>query len=277
MKIKDAFAILGVSEHATNDEIKSAYRARAKQYHPDVNNSQTAKSDFELVQSAYAVINAYLLYKHSPTNDNTHTQKNTKRTYKHSKQAKKQWFEARIQYDIAAFKSSKRFVVSQIIACLAGIVAIGMCIDNFAARTQHYEPIQHIEIPQNFNEIKNYAWKELYIIAQDRKISVSPLHIRLLQNSIYLKFENTPFLQQITRIQHTGAKPYTDIEFYNFYNDAFWVIVILLCCGMVMFVYHAKTIWYYTIIRFYNLYALPLIIVFVVFGEARVFRLLGII
>jgi len=109
------------------------------------------------------------------------------------------------------------------------------------------------------------------------KSLLSEFGLELLQKTTYLKISNTPFLQQIIQIQTTNTQPYTNIDFYNFYNDAFWVIVILLCGGMSMYVFRTKSVGYYSIIRFYNLYCIPLVIVFVLFGEARILRLIGVI
>ena len=36
--MQDPYRVLGVSPQATDDEVKQAYRALAKKYHPDVNN-----------------------------------------------------------------------------------------------------------------------------------------------------------------------------------------------------------------------------------------------
>lgn len=278
MKIRDAFKILNISEDASPEEIKKAYRQKVKQFHPDVNSSDNAQSEFEFIQSAYTLIQAYLQYKESEYTDEPSLQKSKrKKRYTQSKAAKKQWFDARIQYDISVFKHSKKFILSRIIAILGCIISFGICIDHFSVPIDNYKPIQHIEVPANFNEIENYAWKDVYIIAQNRNISVSPLQLELLQKTTYLKISNTPFLQQIIQIQTTNTQPYTNIDFYNFYNDAFWVIVILLCGGMSMYVFRTKSVGYYSIIRFYNLYCIPLVIVFVLFGEARILRLIGVI
>jgi molecular chaperone DnaJ len=53
---KDYYEILGVSKNATQDEIKSAYRKLALQYHPDRNKSPEAEGRFREMSEAYAVL-----------------------------------------------------------------------------------------------------------------------------------------------------------------------------------------------------------------------------
>ena len=56
-KSKDYYKILGVSRHASDKEIKSAYRKLARKYHPDVNpGDKQAEDRFKEIGEAYEVI-----------------------------------------------------------------------------------------------------------------------------------------------------------------------------------------------------------------------------
>jgi molecular chaperone DnaJ len=56
MSDRDFYDILGVGRNASDDEIKSAFRKLARQYHPDVNKEPDAEEKFKEVNEAYGVL-----------------------------------------------------------------------------------------------------------------------------------------------------------------------------------------------------------------------------
>ena len=57
MDKKDYYEVLGLKKGATEQEIKSAYRKKAKELHPDINKDDPkAEEKFKEVQEAYSVL-----------------------------------------------------------------------------------------------------------------------------------------------------------------------------------------------------------------------------
>lgn len=56
MAKRDYYDVLGVSKTASDDEIKSAFRKKAKEFHPDINKNSDAPEKFKEAQEAYACL-----------------------------------------------------------------------------------------------------------------------------------------------------------------------------------------------------------------------------
>lgn len=56
--MKCHYETLGVEQHATDDDLKKAYRKLALKWHPDKNldNAEEAKKQFQVIQAAYEVL-----------------------------------------------------------------------------------------------------------------------------------------------------------------------------------------------------------------------------
>ena len=71
MTPRDYYEVLGVSRNASKEELKTAFRRLARQYHPDVSTAPDAEERFKEINEAYAVLSddqrraAYDRYGHA--------------------------------------------------------------------------------------------------------------------------------------------------------------------------------------------------------------------
>ncbi len=56
MNLKEAYSTLGLSDQATEEEVKKKYKELTRKYHPDVNKDPDADAKFKKINEAYQVI-----------------------------------------------------------------------------------------------------------------------------------------------------------------------------------------------------------------------------
>lgn len=92
--MKTHYDTLGISQNATIDEIKKAYRALVRKYHPDINSSKDATKKTQAINAAYEILSdkiakekydAYLnAQKAKRQNSNNHTNANQNANTQHN-------------------------------------------------------------------------------------------------------------------------------------------------------------------------------------------------
>lgn len=68
MSLIDSYSVLGIKPGADSDEIKKAFREKAKQFHPDLNHATNAQEEFIRIHTAYEI----LMSRRDGKNNNVH-------------------------------------------------------------------------------------------------------------------------------------------------------------------------------------------------------------
>ncbi len=111
MTLTDYYEILGLSASSTIDEIKKAYRSKARLYHPDINPAPEAKDRFISITEAYE----FLIANHEKINsDDLAYQKAMEewRKYRQDRSRKKATIYAKASY--ITFKKTKFYKTTRI-------------------------------------------------------------------------------------------------------------------------------------------------------------------
>ena len=58
--MSDYYSILGVNKNSSQDEIKSAYRKLAREWHPDVNKTEGAEDKFKKINEFFGCCNGFI-------------------------------------------------------------------------------------------------------------------------------------------------------------------------------------------------------------------------
>ena len=152
MTITDNYEILGISTTSTIEEIKKAYRRKARLYHPDINPAPDAKDHFISITEAYE----FLIANHDKIKSDEqayHDAMEDWRKYRQDRSRKRATAYARTSYE--TFKNTKFYKTTRIfdgttifLSFAVSIIVIFYTIYGYFFRLRN--PVPGLEKPSLF-------------------------------------------------------------------------------------------------------------------------------
>jgi hypothetical protein len=152
MTITDYYEILGCPLNSSIDEIKRAYRKKARLYHPDINPSPDAKDHFISITEAYE----FLITNHDKIKSDEQVYREAMedwRKYRQDRSRKRATVYARTSY--STFKNTKFYRTTRILdgttivfSFVVSIIVLVYTIYGYFFRLKH--PIPGLEKPSVF-------------------------------------------------------------------------------------------------------------------------------
>jgi curved DNA-binding protein CbpA len=270
MRISDCFALFSLPHTASKDDVKKQYRHLVKKYHPDSPRNTSSREKFEQVQQAYELIKAFFEFRETYTFEDVPVNDERLERIKRARELIKQKRERERKKILGAIKQYRQsywFVVSRFFVFLSIILASLILVDNLLPTTITYEYIQEIEY---LNQ------REAQIVVASREVPVSSRDAFLLEYTDYVLLETSALFHQIEDIYYyVEEHDKHQINFFSLYNDGYFFLCILLLFSTKIFYMKRTTFQYYIMIRFYNTIVLPILCVYILFGDKRIFGLLG--
>jgi hypothetical protein len=152
MTLTDYYEILGLPVNSSIDEIKKAYRKKARLYHPDINPAPDAKDHFIAITEAYEFLMSY--HEKIKSDDELYQQAMEDwRKYRQDRSKKRATVYARSSY--GTFKNTKFYKTTRIFdgttivfSFAVSIIVLVYTIYGYSFRLKH--PIPGLEKPSVF-------------------------------------------------------------------------------------------------------------------------------
>ncbi len=152
MTITDYYKLLDLSKESSVDEIKRAYRKKARLYHPDINPDPDAKDKFIIITEAYD----FLITNHEKIMHSEEVYEQTMedwRKYRQDRSRKRATAYARSSYskfkNTSFYKTTRIFDKTTIYFSFAiSIMVLAYTVFGYAYRLKH--PIPGLENPSIF-------------------------------------------------------------------------------------------------------------------------------
>lgn len=284
MQTGDPFKILGLGPQASKEDIRKAYRALVKKYHPDKNPSKAAAAKFIEIQTAYEQINGQTAQLNPFTVEQKY--RSTQQKYDQDLEAyKKQSAAAReklrqqkqreeaykINY-LKNLKSGKIGAWHRSVSLVGALLFVVVWLDFFLA-TQQTPIISHSYGIHTYSSTNDHT-VQLFKSTDQRAFWVSSYPSQQLPKVQQLHAIETPWLHQVKALRFNDGlyQQYIPIHF-SFYWAQIWLSLLFLL--PIVSWYFASADIIFVAGSFISRYPIALLILWFLLTENRYLHLLS--
>jgi hypothetical protein len=187
MTIKDYYNVLGLASDSSIEEIKKAYRRKARLYHPDINPAPDAKEMFISITEAYEFLIAYQ-GKLASDEDSYNRAMDDWRKYRQNRSQQRASAYARTSY--ATFKKTKFYKTTRIFDKTTIIFSFAISIMVLIYTVYGYIYRLHHPIP-GVEKLSVFAFIMLLVLGMIFLV-VSFIYLKAFQETSRKQKKNSP-------------------------------------------------------------------------------------
>jgi len=277
MNLAECYAILRIEKTYDEKLIKTAYRLLAKEIHPDLNPSVDTTEQFRLVKEAYDTLLLFLEFRKNHGSNIgqmiiDEENKDDADIMERVEKARKKKQEAREREEALIHKIYKTYTRSWRIYFAAFLLLIGIPTAILLAydfKTQG--DISLFKIASTAVSNKDKVYEDLYIQLNDG--TSIPVTAELFVNCKKGKpilVERGHFFGEIKALYEIKGQAFIPYEPISFFNDAWLFLMVLLILPLFSFLLMKPTFTFVFFFVHYNMFLQPLIIAYLLLGDARI-------
>jgi len=283
MTIPECYKILGIEVTYDEKVIKTAYRKRATELHPDKNPHPAAHEGFIMLQEAYETVLLYLEFRekygttlgqmlvHEEEQREHDIQERVKEA-RRKQQAKRDREQALIASVFMKYTRTWRVYLVALLAVLS-IPVVFMIVCDFTTEGDiESNAVLRKRTTATDATPEKMMFADYYITIHGEEIPVPPEFFIVCQVGEPVYIERGHFLRQVTCLHTSYLRRDFDAQPLYFFNDAWVFLCILLLIPLLSFLFVKANFLFVFFFVHFNLYLYPLVLMYVLLGNARLFR-----
>lgn len=290
MTLLDCYDKLGVAKDATFDQVKQAFRKKAMQYHPDVNDSEDAVDLFRELYLAYETIEQYLKFKdkyydtlekqfetdveniRTRRTGNEDLQERIRRAQEKLRKRKERE-ENMFQTLFDEYVNGWRIQYVRVLAVICSLISVFILVDAFGTA---FEEKKHVHVSdENIVSAEDMYSRmtQYYITIDGHDYSVGLPGYQMAQMFDTVLLIRTKYFKQVKAIEFYASGYSQRIKPHDIYMDSVIVLAMILLLPLISFFVMRPNFGFTVFLVRFNIYAIPIILLYLFLGDMRVVKL----